>query len=188
MRDKLIELIKEARDIGDRHCEEMSSCAKCHELGYDIGKCGEIVIADYLIAHGVTFSDVPDNNVGDKKTDRVLLKEVSVTHDEESANVLFRFVVDGVDVPFISKVYHRQLVGAGYAVKQEWIPVSERLPEPFVSVLVQMPGEEPCPTVREGYLAKDGTWYGGHFLREPGEVTHWMPMPEYKETHHADTD
>ena len=54
MRDKLIELIKEARDIGDRHCEEMGSCAKCHELGYDIGKCGEIIIADHLIANGVT--------------------------------------------------------------------------------------------------------------------------------------
>lgn len=65
MRDKLIELIKEARDIGDRHCEEMGSCAKCHELGYDIGKCGEIIIADHLIANGVTFAK--DNNVPCKK-------------------------------------------------------------------------------------------------------------------------
>ena len=55
MRDKFIELIKEARDIGDRHCEEMGSCAKCHELGYDIGKCGEIIIADHLIANDVTI-------------------------------------------------------------------------------------------------------------------------------------
>lgn len=66
MRDKLIELIKEARDIGDRHCEEMGSCAKCHELGYDIGKCGEIIIADHLIAHGVKL-DVAETNVGGKK-------------------------------------------------------------------------------------------------------------------------
>ena len=47
---------------------------------------------------------------------------------------------------------------------QEWISVEDRLPEPFVPVLVQMPGEEPFPTVREGF-------------REPGEVTHWKPMP-----------
>ena len=39
---------------------------------------------------------------------------------------------------------------------QEWISVTERLPEPFVSVLVHMPGEEPCPTVREGFISNDG--------------------------------
>ena len=61
----------------------------------------------------------------------------------------------------------------------KWIPVSERLPEPFVSVLVQMPDEEPCPTVREGYLTNNGTWYAAHFEREQSEVTHWMPMPEF---------
>lgn len=60
----------------------------------------------------------------------------------------------------------------------KWIPVSERLPEPLVSVLVQMPGEKPFPTVREGYIARDGLWYAGYFTREPGEVTHWMPLPE----------
>ena len=60
----------------------------------------------------------------------------------------------------------------------KWIPVSERLPEPFVSVLVQMPDEEPCPTVREGFLTKDGDWYAGYFARLKDEVTHWMPMPE----------
>lgn len=62
---------------------------------------------------------------------------------------------------------------------QQWIPVSERLPEPFVSVLVQMPDEEPCPTVREGFLTNNGTWYAAHFEREQSEVTHWMPMPEF---------
>lgn len=60
----------------------------------------------------------------------------------------------------------------------KWIPVSERLPEPFVYVLVQMPGEKPLPTVREGNIARDGLWYAGYFTREPGEVTHWMPLPE----------
>lgn len=61
---------------------------------------------------------------------------------------------------------------------RQWIPVSERMPEPFVSVLVQMPDEEPCPTVREGYLTNKGTWYAGYFERETSEVTHWMPLPE----------
>ena len=61
---------------------------------------------------------------------------------------------------------------------QEWISVDDRLPEPFVSVLVQMPGEEPFPTVREGFISNNGIWQSAMFRREPGEVTHWQPMPQ----------
>ena len=68
------------------------------------------------------------------------------------------------------------LIAHGVMV-QEWIPVSERLPEPFVSVLVHMPLEEPCPTVREGYITRDGIWHSALYDREPDEVTHWMPLP-----------
>ena len=60
----------------------------------------------------------------------------------------------------------------------KWISVNDRLPEPFVSVLVHMPGEEPCPTVREGFISNDGIWQSAMFRREPGEVTHWKPMPQ----------
>lgn len=62
--------------------------------------------------------------------------------------------------------------------KQKWIPVTERLPEAFVSVLVHMPEERPLPTVHEGYVTNQGTWYAHFFEREPFEVTHWMPLPE----------
>lgn len=61
---------------------------------------------------------------------------------------------------------------------QEWISVKDRLPDPFVPVLVQMPGEEPFPTVREGFISNDGIWQSAMFRREPGEVTHWQPMPQ----------
>ena len=61
---------------------------------------------------------------------------------------------------------------------QKWISIDDRLPEPFVSVLVHMPGEEPCPTVREGFISNDGIWQSAMFRREPGEVTHWKPMPQ----------
>jgi hypothetical protein len=60
----------------------------------------------------------------------------------------------------------------------QWISVEERLPTPFVSVLVYMPGERPLPTVHEGFLAREGMWYANHFDREPLEITHWMPLPE----------
>lgn len=59
----------------------------------------------------------------------------------------------------------------------EWISVKERLPKPFVSVLVFMPGEYSHQTVLEGFISNEGVWVSNHFLRENGEVTHWMPMP-----------
>ena len=46
------------------------------------------------------------------------------------------------------------LIAHGVTV-HEWISVDDRLPEPFVPVLVQMPGEEPFPTVREGFISND---------------------------------
>ncbi|MBS7237881.1 MAG: DUF551 domain-containing protein [Bacteroidaceae bacterium] len=69
------------------------------------------------------------------------------------------------------------LISNGVTV-QEWISVKDRLPKPFVSVLVHMPGEEPFPTVREGFISNDGIWQSAMFRREPGEVTHWQLMPQ----------
>ena len=63
----------------------------------------------------------------------------------------------------------------------EWISVKDRLPKPFVSVLVYMPGETPCPTVHEGYLNPHGGWWAFHFDRLEDEVTHWMPLPPLPE-------
>lgn len=61
--------------------------------------------------------------------------------------------------------------------RMRWTPCSEKLPDAFVSVLVEIPGEEPFPIVREGYISDDGTWVAGNFKREPGEITRWRPMP-----------
>ena len=60
----------------------------------------------------------------------------------------------------------------------KWISVNDRLPEPFVSVLVHMPGEKPFPTVHEGFISNDGIWQSAMIRREPGEVTHWQPIPQ----------
>ena len=78
---------------------------------------------------------------------------------------------------FHLNMFVTNLLSHGVTV-QEWISVDDRLPEPFVSVLVHMPGEEPCPTVREGFISNDGIWQSAMFRREPGEVTHWQPMPQ----------
>ena len=76
-----------------------------------------------------------------------------------------------------AEVLADHLIANGVTV-QERISVDDRLPEPFVPVLVQMPGEEPFPTVREGFISNDGIWQSAMFRREPGEVTHWQPMPQ----------
>lgn len=68
--------------------------------------------------------------------------------------------------------------GTDSNVPTKWISVKDRLPDPFVFVLVQMPGEKPFPTVREGFISNDGIWQSAMFRREPGEVTHWQPMPQ----------
>ncbi len=59
----------------------------------------------------------------------------------------------------------------------KWISVSERLPEPFVSVLGYCPDEEPLPTVHECYVNGFGQWTSS-VVYGMGTVTHWMEMPE----------
>lgn len=63
----------------------------------------------------------------------------------------------------------------------KWISVKERLPEPFVSVLVHIPEEEPLPQVHEGYITPDGTWCSVLYVETYDRVAHWMPMPEMPE-------
>lgn len=60
----------------------------------------------------------------------------------------------------------------------DWISIEDKLPEPFVSVLIYCPEEFPLPTVQEGYLAQNGKLF--EWMARWGEChpTHWMPMPE----------
>ena len=60
---------------------------------------------------------------------------------------------------------------------KRWIPVTERVPREFVSVLVCIPSEHPMPMVKEAYMANN--WWTTKFgVYSPKEVTHWMPLPE----------
>ena len=64
--------------------------------------------------------------------------------------------------------------------ERRWIPVTERLPKPFESVLALIPSEAPLPTVHESYIADHDEWVCILTVEryKPDEVTHWMPMPE----------
>ena len=60
---------------------------------------------------------------------------------------------------------------------QKWIPVTERLPKEFASVLVCIPSENPLPMVKEAYLA-NGCWATKMAIFPFEDITHWMEMPE----------
>lgn len=61
--------------------------------------------------------------------------------------------------------------------QRRWIPVTERLPEEFISVIVSIPSEHPLPTVKEAYMA-NGCWVTKMAIFPSNDITHWMPMPE----------
>lgn len=60
----------------------------------------------------------------------------------------------------------------------KWIPVTERLPEPFKRVIVARPGEDEI-IVEQGYRDV-GTWWKVYGTRTK-HVTHWMEFPKAPE-------
>ena len=57
-----------------------------------------------------------------------------------------------------------------------WIPVAERMPKYFVSVLGYMTDAGDFPAVRECYAIGDDFYFPA--LHGVHPVSHWMPMPE----------
>jgi hypothetical protein len=56
-----------------------------------------------------------------------------------------------------------------------WIPVTERLPEPNVFVLVAVEARRPRRQVYEGYFT--GIFWATPANRMLEPVTHWQPLP-----------
>lgn len=67
------------------------------------------------------------------------------------------------------------LIANGMTI-QRWIPVEERLPETFATVLIYNGNQ-----VHEAILQKDRKWlavFGDSLIMASSDVTHWMPLPE----------
>lgn len=54
----------------------------------------------------------------------------------------------------------------------EWIPVTERLPKPFESVLVY---DGTAKEIELAYMTRHEEWVGVVINHN---ITHWMPLPE----------
>ncbi|WP_413415079.1 DUF551 domain-containing protein [Escherichia coli] len=65
-----------------------------------------------------------------------------------------------------------ELSGNSPVTPDSWIPVSERMPEPYEYVLVT-DGFDGCEVMR---VNTDGYWGPAKSLY-PGSITHWMPLP-----------
>lgn len=63
-----------------------------------------------------------------------------------------------------------------------WIPIADRKPKDFVSVLGYMTNAGEFPSVRECYAVGHGFFFPA--LCEVNQVSHWMEMPEPPEVKH----
>ena len=79
---------------------------------------------------------------------------------------LARAIRKGPDMPTVQG-------GNSPVTPDGWIPVSERMPEPYEYVLVT-DGFDGCEVMR---VNTDGYWGPAKSLY-PGGITHWMPLPE----------
>ena len=79
-------------------------------------------------------------------------------------------------VPYFAERIADHLISHGVTV-QEWISVTDRLPEKGEEVLVFDTREN---WTGFAWLRPDKTWtaLGFDFPFDLGEVTHWMPLPE----------
>ncbi|EFM0281291.1 DUF551 domain-containing protein [Escherichia coli] len=78
---------------------------------------------------------------------------------------LARAIRKGPDMPTVQG-------GNSPVTPDGWIPVSERMPEPYEYVLVT-DGFDGCEVMR---VNTDGYWGTAKSLY-PGDITHWMPLP-----------
>ena len=83
-----------------------------------------------------------------------LLKQIKYVSVENAANIL---IANGVTV-------------------QEWIPVDERIPENFISVLGYMTDAGEFPPVRECYTVGNAFFFPA--LGDVHPVSHWCEMPK----------
>ncbi|MCH6315529.1 DUF551 domain-containing protein [Escherichia coli] len=102
-------------------------------------------------------------------------------NDSSTTIQALRIALDGIErsdamlhgAEPVSQTYKlNELAGNSPVIPDGWIPVSERMPEPYEYVLVT-DGFDGCEVMR---VNTDGYWGPAKSLY-PGDITHWMPLP-----------
>lgn len=103
-------------------------------------------------------------------------------NDSSTTIQALRIALDGIErsdamlhgAEPVSQAYKLNALDGNSPVTPDgWIPVSERMPEPYEYVLVT-DGFDGCDVMR---VNTDGYWGPAKSLY-PGSITHWMPLPE----------
>lgn len=115
-------------------------------------------------------------NTREKLIELILSAMPPCYSDVFATQIADHLIANGVTIP---RDYHwatEQAYKNGYeAGKPKWIPVSERLPEKFHSVLTARKIGDWFSIDMES-IGANGKWLGDIFTNN--EVTHWMPLPE----------
>lgn len=101
---------------------------------------------------------------------------------EECRSLVAKLALEAIEKLMREREEREDLLDAAFsaiaelqAQQPKWIPVTERLPKPFVTVLVTHKQENGTLYKHMAHLNPQGRWAG---LAFEGEVTAWMPLPE----------
>ena len=107
------------------------------------------------------------------------LRETSIDFGElDHVSVMLLEAADAIEKLNVFNLMWQEAAKIAHEAEPKWIPVTERLPDVFKHVLVNIPGMYPHPTVQEAFREKNGMWYSNGFRYEADEITHWMPLPK----------
>ena len=84
--------------------------------------------------------------------------------------------IEHLQEELVDALMYCEWIKDGIKVAPQWIPVTERLPENFVSVLGYMTDAGPFPPVRECYTIGKAFYFPA--LLDVHPVSHWMSLPE----------
>lgn len=96
---------------------------------------------------------------------------------EEAIKFLAQYVNTECYTPLCQEAHRMAVAALREQEELRWIPVTERLPEPWKDVLVYSRYDF-CETAV--YIGVPGKWRvtWNHGMLDVDSVTHWMPLPE----------
>lgn len=94
----------------------------------------------------------------------------------EEINILLHNWKASCEVAENVSIYARKLQEELDKIQNDnWISAKERLPEPYVPVLIAIDFTD---NLTNGEVNKQNKWWSNIYCLEAGNVTHWPPLPQ----------